>query len=78
MKMPIDSLAIKKDYQKRVAEDIKVFLRTKQKKSNNMGCNYIKTSPKMKNQSWLNIEKNNRKSEKSLHYNKFCVSIKHS
>ena len=32
MKMPIDSLAIKKDYQKRVVKDIKVFLRTKQKK----------------------------------------------
>ena len=45
---------IKKDYRKKLAKDIKIFLKKKKKKSNNMVGNVKKVSQKMKNKSLLN------------------------
>ena len=39
-------------------KDIKIFLKKKKKKSNNMVMNVTKISQKMKNKSLLSIEKN--------------------
>ena len=39
-------------------KDIKIFLKKKKKKSNNMFLNVTKISQKMKTISWLSIEKN--------------------
>ena len=44
--------------QKKLMTDIKVFLRKKKKKSNNMVLNDTKLYQKMKNKSLLSIEKN--------------------
>ena len=44
--------------QKKLVTDIKVFLRKKKKKSNNMVLNDTKLYQKMKNKSLLSIEKN--------------------
>ena len=41
----------------------------KEKKSNNMAVNLTKISQKMKNISWLSIEKNTIEQEKTLYYN---------
>ena len=48
----------KERLQKKLVTDIKVFLRKKKKKSNNMVLNDTKLYQKMKNKSLLSIEKN--------------------
>ena len=47
---------MKKDYKKKPLRDIKIFLKNKKKKSDNMVVNVEKQ--KMKNKSLLSIEKN--------------------
>ena len=48
---------IKKDYKKKkLVKDIKIFLRKKKKKSNNMVVKVTKVSEKMKNKSLVSIE----------------------
>ena len=49
---------IKKDYKKKLVKDIKIFLRKKKKKSNNMVVNVTTISQKMENKSLFSIEKN--------------------
>ena len=61
--MSKDSLAkyyqnIKERKQKMLVENIKVFLKKKTRKSNNMVMNDTKTYLKMKNKALLSIEKN--------------------
>ena len=51
------------------ASDIKIFLKKKKKKSDNMVVNVTKISQKMKNKSLLRIEKNIIESEKMSDYN---------
>ena len=48
----------KERLQKKLVKDIKIFLKMKKKKSDNMVVNVTKISQKMKNKSLLNIEKN--------------------
>ena len=49
----------KERLKKRLVKEIKVFLRKKKKKrSDNMVMSDIKIYQKIKNKSWLNIEKN--------------------
>ena len=43
--------------QKKLLKDIKIFLRKKKKKSNNMVVNITKISQKIKKVSWLSLEK---------------------
>ena len=43
--------------QKKLLKDIKIFLRKKKKKSNNMVVNVTKISQKIKKVSWLSLEK---------------------
>ena len=50
-------------------KDIKIFLKKKKKKSNNMFLNVTKISQKMKTISWLSIEKNIIEWEKPPYYN---------
>ena len=47
----------KETLQKKLVDDIKVFLKKKKKKSNNMVVNDTKIYEKMKNKSLLSIEK---------------------
>ena len=47
----------KERLQKKLVEDIKVFLKQKKKKSDNMFVNNTKIYLKMKSKSWLSIEK---------------------
>ena len=47
----------KERLQKKLVKDIKIFLRKKKKKSNNMVVNVTKISQKMKNKSLLSITK---------------------
>ena len=47
-----------KGYKKKLVKDIKVFLRRMKNKSNNMVVDDTKIYQKMKNKSWLSIEKN--------------------
>ena len=47
-----------KKLQKKLVKDIKIFLRKKKKKSDNLVVNVTKISQKMKNKSLLGIEKN--------------------
>ena len=47
----------KERLQKKLVKDIKIFLRKKKKKSNNMVVNVTKISQKMKNKTLLSIEK---------------------
>ena len=49
---------IKKDYKKNLVKDIKIFLKKKKKKSNNMVMNATKISHKTKNKCFLSTEKN--------------------
>ena len=49
---------IKEDYKRNLVKDIKVFLKTRKKKSNNMVLNNTKIYQKMKNKSLLSIQKN--------------------
>ena len=48
----------KERLQKKLVKDIKIFLKKKKKKSNNIVVNITKISQKMKNKSFLSIEKN--------------------
>ena len=45
----------KERLQKKLVKDVKIFLKNKKKKSNNMAVNVIKISQKMKNKSLLSI-----------------------
>ena len=61
-KMSKDSSAkfikiIKKDYKKKLAKDIIVFVKKKKKKSDNIEMNDTKIYQKMKNKNLLSIEK---------------------
>ena len=47
----------KERLQKKLVKDIKIFLKKKKKKSNNMVMNVTKISQKMKSKSILSIEK---------------------
>ena len=47
-----------KGYKKKLVKDIKVFLKRMKNKSNNMVVDDTKIYQKMKNKSWLSIEKN--------------------
>ena len=53
-----------KDYKKRLAKDVKILLKKKKKKGSNMVVNIKKISQRMKNKSFLSIEKS--KNEKKL------------
>ena len=63
---------------------MKVFLKKKKKKSDNMVVNNTKMYQKIKKKSWLNLEKNMKKIEKSPCYNykklfsfrKFCFFLR--
>ena len=59
----------KERLQKKLAKDIKIFLKNKKKKSGNMVVNVIKIFQKTKNKSLLSIEKNVIEREKMLYYN---------
>ena len=48
---------IKKDYKRKLMKDIKIFLKRKMKKSNNMVVIVTKISQKMKKVNWLSIKK---------------------
>ena len=48
----------KERLQKKLVKDIKIFLKKKKKKSNNMFANIIKISQGMKIIIWLSVEKN--------------------
>ena len=48
----------KESLQRKLVKNIKIFLRNKKKKSDNIVVNVTKISQKMKNKSLLNIEKN--------------------
>ena len=48
----------KERVQKKLVKDIKIFLKKKKKKSDNMVMNITKIFQKMKNKSLLSIEKN--------------------
>ena len=60
---------IKKDYKKQLTKDVKIFLKNKKKKSENIVVNVTKISQKMKNKSLLSIESNIIKRERTLYYN---------
>ena len=47
----------KKIYKKRLTKRIRIFLKKRETKSENMKANDIKISLKMKNKVWLSIEK---------------------
>ena len=59
----------KEGQQKKPGKDTKIFLKKKKKKSNNMVVNVTKSSQKTKNKSFLSIEENIIKPEKTLYYN---------
>ena len=46
-----------KEREQKLVKDIKIFLRKKKKKSDNVVVNITKISQKMKNRSLMNIEK---------------------
>ena len=50
--------ANKERLQKKLVKDIKIFIKKKKKKSNNMAVNVTKIFQKKKNKSVLSIEKN--------------------
>ena len=50
-------------------KDLKIFLKQKRKTSNNIVVNVEKISQKMKNKSFLSIEKNIVEREKMIYYN---------
>ena len=58
----------KERLQKKLVKDTKVFLKRKKKKCDNIDVNYTKISQKMKNKSWLSIEKNII-NEKTFYFN---------
>ena len=55
--------------EKKLVKDIKIFLKKKKKKSNNLVVNVTKISQEMKNKSWFGIEKNIIAWEKMSNYN---------
>ena len=59
----------KERLQRKLLKDIKVFLKKKKKTSNNMVVKDTKIYNNMKNKSYLSIEKNIIKSEKTPYYN---------
>ena len=59
----------KERLQKKLLKDIKVFLKKKKKTSNNMVVKDTKIYYNIKNKSYLSIEKNIIKSEKTPYYN---------
>ena len=58
----------KERLQKELAKDIKIFLKKKKKKSDNMIMNVTKISQKMKNKNLLRIDQNIVEQEKALYY----------
>ena len=62
-------MKIKKHCKKKLVKDIKIFLKKKNKKSNNMVENVTKISQRRKNESLLSIEKNIIEWEKMPYYN---------
>ena len=58
----------KERLQKELAKDIKIFLKKKKKKSDNMIMNGTKISQKMKNKNLLRIDQNIVEREKALYY----------
>ena len=58
----------KERLQKELAKDIKIFLKNKKKKSDNMIMNVTKISQKMKNKNLLRIDQNIVEREKALYY----------
>ena len=60
---------MKEDYRKKLVKDIKVCLKKKKNKSNNIVMNNTKIYQKMKNKSLLSMEKNIMKQEKMPYYN---------
>ena len=48
----------KERLRKKLVTDIKIFLKKKKKKSDNMVANVTKISPKMIKMNWFSIEKN--------------------
>ena len=65
-----------KDYKKKLAKDVKILLKKKKKKGSNMVVNIKKISQRMKNKSFLSIEKS--KNEKKLMQNEKKRFIKKS
>ena len=61
----------KKRLQIELVEDIKVFLKKEKKESNIMVLSDTKIYQKKKNKSWLSIERNTTKCEKTPYY--FCL-----
>ena len=59
----------KERLQKKLVKDIEIFLKKKKKKSNNMVMNVTKIFQKIKNKSFLSIEKNITEWEKMSFYN---------
>ena len=57
---------IKKKYKIKLVKDIKVFLKEKKKKSNNMFLNDTKIYQKIKNKSVFSIEKKNYNMRKNV------------
>ena len=62
--------------QKKLVKNIKIFLKKKKKKSDNMVVNVKKISQKMKNLNWLSIEKNITEWKKSLIIIYLIINIK--
>ena len=56
---------IKKECKNKLVKDIKIFLKKKKKKSDNMVVNVRKISQKMKKLNWLGIEKKHCRMRKS-------------
>ena len=59
----------KKDYQKKAREKCQSLSKEEKEKKQQYGCEQYKISLKMKNESWLSIEKNITKCEKAHNYN---------
>ena len=58
---------------KKLVKDIKVFLKKKKKKGNNILINEMKIYQKMKNKNFLNIAKNiKREKTPDYNYKKYC------
>ena len=56
----------KERLQKKLVKDIKIFLKKKKKKSNNMAVNVTKMSQKKKKINYFSIEKNTLKEKKNI------------
>ena len=56
----------KERLQKKLVKDIKIFLKKKKKKSNNMAVNVTKMSQKKKKINYFSIEKNTLKEKKII------------